>query len=161
MARGVSVEPASSPPPIPVHEVVIILIFIVFSTVLWWGKTASLWGDTSRWLFEAYRVSLGQVPYRDFSWPYPPLSILLVGAVFKLFGATIAQMFVAVFSAGIVILTWLLSRRLISPFVGRNYYICLLGNQLQRRNRIIHIKSLFTRVPDRGRFDTADAYPRD
>jgi len=97
------------------YELLVVFSLIAIGSILWWGKMASFWGDSSRWLFEGYRVALGEVPYRDFSWQYPPLSILLLGACFRLFGSSIvvAQVFVNVLSIGIVLLTWVVARRLL------------------------------------------------
>ncbi len=74
-------------------------------------------GDPGRWLGEAYRLSLGEVPYRDFSWQYPPLSIYIYGWAFRVLGASYgtASLVGAVLSTVTVLLSYAVARR----FVGR------------------------------------------
>lgn len=76
-------------------------------------------GDTARWLSEAYRASLGEVPYRDFSWQYPPLSVYLYGWAFRALGATygIASLLGAILSTATVLLMYAVARRFLDrPF---------------------------------------------
>ena len=47
------------------------------------------------WLFQVARFASGQMPYRDFSWNYPPLAIFLLGSIAHWFGATFAVMQIA------------------------------------------------------------------
>ncbi len=54
--------------------------------VLWQNRRlASLW-DLSAILENAYRISLGAVPYRDFPLPFAPLTFLTQAAIIKLTG---------------------------------------------------------------------------
>lgn len=50
------------------------------------GYTTVPWGDYGRWLHETERFANGEVLYRDFTWPFPPLSLWVVGGWMKLFG---------------------------------------------------------------------------
>jgi hypothetical protein len=97
-----------------------LLLLCVMLSALRWGKLDRFWGDSSRWLFEAYRMSLGEQPYRDFAWQYPPLSIWIWGAGMALFGAkyAVAQLLIDFFSGAIVIATWNLARRFVSNSVA-------------------------------------------
>src|SRR5215467_15446304 len=42
---------------------------------------STFWGDPARSLFEFYRAAIGEIPYRDFTLPYPPLAIALISPV--------------------------------------------------------------------------------
>ncbi len=92
----------------------LIMAICLFFVVLRWGKLASLWGDPARWLFEAYRSANGEVLYRDFAWQFPPLSLLLMSGMFRLFGSTfeVAQLVLDVLSLIVVLLLWLVARRI-------------------------------------------------
>ncbi|TAK86024.1 MAG: hypothetical protein EPO20_09530 [Betaproteobacteria bacterium] len=70
-------------------------------------------GDVARWLAEAYRVSLGEAPYRDFSWQFPPLAAYFYGWAFSAFGATYgtASLLGAILSTADVLLTYAVARR--------------------------------------------------
>lgn len=61
-------------------------VHIVFT----WGHLGSLWGDAGSWLHEVDRSAHGEVPYRDFYWPYPPVSIWLLGGLGTVFGSGVA-----------------------------------------------------------------------
>src|SRR6266581_5653693 len=64
-----------------------VLFFLATALVVVWqnSRLAVLW-DLSYVLENAYRMSLGDVPYRDFPFPYPPLTFLIQAAVIKLTG---------------------------------------------------------------------------
>src|SRR5580765_8318603 len=55
--------------------------------VVFWlnSRLAVLW-DLSYILENSYRISLGQVPYRDFPFPYAPMTFLVQAALIKLTG---------------------------------------------------------------------------
>jgi hypothetical protein len=55
------------------------------------GYTTVPWGDYGRWLHEVERFASGEVLYRDFTWPFPPLAIWIAGGWAKLFGAGLAS----------------------------------------------------------------------
>lgn len=95
-------------------SIALIALCLVLSA-LRWGKLDRLWGDSSRWLFEAYRMSRGEMPYRDFAWQYPPLALWIWGGSMALFGAkfAVAQVCADVFSGAIVLATWNLARRVV------------------------------------------------
>ena len=46
-------------------------------------------GDFGRDLYYFYLTSIGQLPYTDYNWIYGPLSPLLYGSVFKVFGVSV------------------------------------------------------------------------
>src|SRR5438067_846431 len=64
-----------------------LLLFLATAAVVVWqnSRLAVLW-DLSYVLENAFRISLGQVPYRDFPFPYAPLTFLVQAAIIKLTG---------------------------------------------------------------------------
>ena len=90
-----------------------LMAFCVLLCALRWCKSDSLWGDSPRWIFEAYRTALGELPYRDFTWQYPPLAVLMSGAALALMGAKFAtiQAFVDFIGICLVLATWDTARR--------------------------------------------------
>ena len=97
----------------PRSTVLGLTVFCVLLCVLRWNKLDSFWGDAPRWIFEAYRTALGEFPYRDFTWQYPPLAVLLSGAAFAVGGANFAtiQVFVDIVGICLVLVTWDTARR--------------------------------------------------
>src|SRR5579863_3761631 len=88
-----------------------LLLLSVWFSVLRWDKMISLWGDSPRSLFEAYRVFSGDIPYRDVAALYPPLSMYLFAIFYKLFGPTFAtsEILLDILSAGVIISTYFLA----------------------------------------------------
>jgi energy-converting hydrogenase Eha subunit E len=90
-----------------------ILALCVVIAALRWVKMESLYNvDPSMWLFQVQRFARGEAPYRDFSWNYPPLSILVLGWLARAFGPTFAviQTAVDVLSLIVVLLGYWLVR---------------------------------------------------
>jgi len=94
-------------------DLLMLLILSVLLSAARWCTLNSLWGDSPRWIFEAYRAASGELLYRDFAWQYPPLPLLLYAGALRLFGSTFwsVQLLLDVVSAGVVLLTWDLARR--------------------------------------------------
>jgi len=47
--------------------------------------------NPGRWFYESWLFSSGHIPYRDFTWAYPPLGVLVSGSLFLVLGqSTIA-----------------------------------------------------------------------
>src|SRR5258708_480613 len=81
-----------------------------------WKKSDSLvMLDTPRWMNEGFRFARGEMPYRDYSWQYPPLSIFLLGWSFRWFGVsfTVVQVFIDLLSVAIVMLSHVAVRMLL------------------------------------------------
>ncbi len=53
-----------------------------------WLVLGSFWGDSARSIFEFFRAAQGEMPYRDYSFPYPPLSVALFGTGMRWMGLT-------------------------------------------------------------------------
>ena len=130
-------------------NVVLIVASCAFLGYLRWVKMGTLvLGDTPRWLFEAQRVAAGEIPYRDFSWQYPPFSVLLLGWTMRWFGVTfaVAQVFVDIVSIGVVLAIHSLVRQLLPRFLLIPVMFCLVavcGTSLM----FFNLFSLLTYVP--------------
>jgi hypothetical protein len=77
--------------------------------VVFWqnSRLAVLW-DLSYILENSYRISLGDIPYRDFPFPYAPLTFLTQAALIKLTGRVFFHQFIycAVVGGLSTLLTW-------------------------------------------------------
>ena len=130
-------------------EIALIVMLCGFLGYLRWVKMDTLvLGDTPRWLFEAQRVAAGEVPYRDFSWNYPPFSVLFLGWMMRWFGVTfaVAQVFVDTVSIGVVLAIYSLARLLLPHFLLIPVMFCFLavcGTSLM----FFNLFSLLTYVP--------------
>lgn len=91
------------------------LLSICFSWLRWNKLEDLLWGDPVHWLHEASRVALGQLPYRDFSFQYPPLSAYFFGWGLRYFGKTFttAQILIDLWSLAIVFASYAVMRYLL------------------------------------------------
>src|SRR5271163_1321866 len=90
---AVTVQSVARPPMVSSRAIAAgLVVFCAALCALRWGKLDTLWGDSARWIFEAYRTGLGEYPYRDFTWQYPPLSILLSGLTLSVVGAKFAAL---------------------------------------------------------------------
>lgn len=90
----------------------IIASSLVFSLLRWSKLNSLVFDDPAMWLFQMARAARGDLPYQDFSWNYPPLSIWLFSAIFKQFGVTFAaaQATIDVLSLAIALLSyWLVA----------------------------------------------------
>lgn len=109
--------------------ILILLLCGVIAYLRWLKMDTLVWSDPPRWLFEAQRMATGDVPYRDFSWSYPPLSVLLFGAAMKVFGVTfaVAQILVDLLSLAVVLLAYALIRRLFPRFLHLPVVFCIVA----------------------------------
>src|SRR5260370_15923514 len=80
----------------------LVLVCAVFAWLRWAKLDELLWGDPVHWLHEVSRVAAGELPYRDYSFQYPPFTAFFFGWTFRLFGATFAN-------ASILVNFWSLS----------------------------------------------------
>ena len=93
------------------------------AVVLWQNARLAILWDVSWVLENAARIAAGDVPYRDFPFPYAPLTFLVQAAIVRLFGRAywhhVAYAVVACGAA--TALTYLIVRR----FVPRATAVCL------------------------------------
>ena len=108
---------------------VILFVCCVFGYLRWLKLDTLVWGDPGRWMFEAQRTAAGELPYRDFSWFYPPLSVLTLGWTMKLFGVSfaVAQVFVDLASLAVVFLGYVLIRPFLPRFLHLPVMACLMA----------------------------------
>jgi hypothetical protein len=98
------------------------LLFIASAVFTLWQNTrvAVLW-DLSYLLDSSYRISLGQIPYRDFPFAHAPLTFLLHAALIHLFGRVyFPHVACAALESGIAtLLTWRILRDILQPLATR------------------------------------------
>jgi hypothetical protein len=125
---AVTVQPVARPPMVSSRAIAVgLMVFCAALCALRWGKLDTLWGDSARWIFEAYRTGLGEYPYRDFTWQYPPLSILLSGLTLSVVGAKFAalQGLLDIIGVSLVLLTWDTARRFVPGLLAVSAAIVL------------------------------------
>jgi hypothetical protein len=87
-----------------------------FFLIARWKKMGSLlWLDPARWLNEFSRVAHGEMPYRDFSFQYPPFAAFFYGWLIRWLGITFTnvQIITDLLDLVIIVLCFLLIRRLL------------------------------------------------
>src|SRR4051794_36742 len=86
------------------------IIFALASAafVFWQNSHVAVLWDLSYILENSYRMSLGQIPYRDFPFPYAPLTFLTQAALIKFTGRVFFHhvIYCAVVNGLSVLLTW-------------------------------------------------------
>jgi hypothetical protein len=94
------------------------LLFLATAAFVFWqcAHVAVIW-DASYIFENATRISLGQRPYRDFPFPYAPLTFAIQGLIIKLFGRVYFHHIVyeAVTSALGTVVAWRIMLRLLAP----------------------------------------------
>ncbi|MEP6903617.1 MAG: hypothetical protein ABJA66_17980 [Actinomycetota bacterium] len=65
----------------------VFLLAATAAVVVWQNSRLTVLYDLCGVLENAYRISLGDVPYRDFPFPYAPLTFVIQAAIIKLTGA--------------------------------------------------------------------------
>jgi hypothetical protein len=81
--------------------------------VIWQNTRLTVLWDLSYTLNNAYRIALGDVPYRDFPFAHPPITFLIQAAIIKLSGRVYWHhvAYCAIAGAVATILTWRIMRR--------------------------------------------------
>src|SRR6266436_4750309 len=95
----------------------LVLVCALFAWLRWSKLDELLWGDPVHWLHEVSRVATGELPYRDYSFQYPPFTAFFFGWTFHFFGSTFANASVLVnlCSFSVVLLCYSLTRFLLPP----------------------------------------------
>lgn len=73
-------------------DVLIALLLLTLHTIAVWSHISTFWGDIGRWSHEVERLALGELPYRDFQWHYPPLGLWVEGGLAALIGTERAHL---------------------------------------------------------------------
>jgi len=84
--------------------------------VLWQNTHVTVLWDLSYILENATRISLGQTPYRDFPFPYAPLTFLAQATIIKLFGRVVLHhyLYAALCGGLATLVTWRILLRLVA-----------------------------------------------
>jgi len=83
--------------------------------VIWQNAHVAVLWDLSYTLEHSYRITLGDVPYRDFPFVHPPITFLIQAAIIKLTGRVYwhTTAYCAIVSAVGTLLTWRIMRRIL------------------------------------------------
>ena len=105
-----TVSPSASPDKSTVGDCLLgaTLFFATAAVVLWQNLRLGILWDLSYILENSYRISLGDVPYRDFPLPFAPLTFLAQAALIKLTGRVFFHHVIYAAAAGglATVLTW-------------------------------------------------------
>ena len=112
---GMQTEPHGKLPLIFEWLAAAILFAGAAAIVVWQNSHLAVLWDLSYILENAQRISLGDVPYRDFPFPYAPLTFLIQAALIKLFGRVFWHTIVycAIANGVAAILAWRIIRNLL------------------------------------------------
>ncbi|MGZ5862105.1 MAG: hypothetical protein ACXWKB_02295 [Methyloceanibacter sp.] len=108
-----------------------LLAFFLFSAtalvVVWQNSRLGVLWDPSYVLENSFRMSLGQVPYRDFPFPYPPLTFLIQAALIELTGRVFWHhvVYCAVIGGGATVITFHIIINLLDTPHARLLAFCL------------------------------------
>lgn len=106
-----------------------LFLFAATATIVVWQnrRLGVLW-DLSYVLENSYRISLGDIPYRDFPFPYPPLTFLIQAAVIKLTGRVFWHhiVYCALLSGLATLVTWRILLNLLREAVTQAYLLALV-----------------------------------
>jgi hypothetical protein len=58
---------------------------------------SDVYSNTGRWFYESWMLSSGQIPYRDFTWQYPPLGLLVPGLFLTVLGNSTVSLYAFTF----------------------------------------------------------------
>lgn len=92
------------------------LFFASVGFVLWQNARLTVLWDISYILENAARIAKGQIPYRDFPFPYAPLTFFTQAAIIRLFGRAVwhHQLYSAFVGGLGTVVTWRLLRHVFS-----------------------------------------------
>lgn len=100
--------------------------------VIWQNSHLAVLWDLSYILENSYRMSLGQIPYRDFPFPYAPLTFLTQAALIKLTGRVFFHhvIYCAVVNGLSVLLTWRILLRILHATSNKRVLALVLTTPL-------------------------------
>ena len=100
--------------------------------VIWQNSHLAVLWDLSYILENSYRMSLGQIPYRDFPFPYAPLTFLTQAALIKLTGRVFFHhvVYCAVVNGLSVLLTWRILLRILHATSNKRLVALVLTTPL-------------------------------
>jgi hypothetical protein len=104
-------------------------LFLANALVVVWqnSRLAVLW-DLSYTLENSYRISLGDIPYRDFPFAHAPLTFLIQAAIIKTTGRVFWHhvAYCAIVSGLSTVLTWRIIQNVLCGVVARARWLALL-----------------------------------
>ncbi len=104
-------------------------LFLATAGVVLWqnSRLAVLW-DLSYILENSYRISLGDLPYRDFVLPYAPLTFLTQAGLIKITGRAFFHhaIYCAVVGGIATVLTWRVAFRMLDRRIERAWEVAFL-----------------------------------
>ena len=105
-----------------------ILFFATAGVVLWQNLRLAILWDLSYILETSYRISLGDVPYRDFPLPFAPVTFLVQAALIKLTGRVFFHhaIYAAVAGGFATLLTWRILLHVLHEKVAHARLIALI-----------------------------------
>jgi hypothetical protein len=117
-----------------VRDTLIAAALFLFSAAftLWQNARVAVLWDLSYLLDTSFRISLGQLPYRDFALAHAPLTFLLHTALIRIFGRIyLPHILCAALEAGLAtLLTWRILRHQLKPLANRSLLATLLAAPL-------------------------------
>lgn len=106
-----------------------VLLFLAAALIVVWqnSRLAVLW-DLSYILENAHRIAQGEVPYRDFPFPYAPLTFLIQAALIKLGGRVFwhTTVYCAVLNGLATVLTWRILVRVLRDAGSKSRWLAIL-----------------------------------
>lgn len=115
------------------HQSLIISLIILFAVFLGyvsltWMNVINPLSDWGRWHHEVDRFTSGEIPYKDFTWQYPPLSIYILGTIANIFGSNFftMQIFNVIICGIITVLAWLITRKVLFKYVNSDSIVLLI-----------------------------------
>jgi hypothetical protein len=104
------------------------LFLFTAAFTLWQNARVAVLWDLSYLLDTSFRISLHQLPYRDFPLAHAPLTFLLHAAIIHLFGRVyLPHILCAALEAGFAtLLTWRILLHLLKPLANRAFLIATL-----------------------------------
>ena len=109
--------------------IVALLLFLATAAIVIWqnSRLGVLW-DLSYVLENSYRISLGDIPYKDFPFPYPPLTFLIQAAIIKFTGRVFWHhiAYCAVMGGLATVLTWRILLNLLRTEVARSRLLAFM-----------------------------------
>src|SRR5258708_34152308 len=106
-----------------------LFLFLATALVGLWqnSRLAVLW-DLSYTLENSYRISLGDVPYRDFPFAHAPLTFLTQAAIIKLTGRVFWHhvAYCAIVGGLSTVLTWRIMRKILRGAVAHAHWLAFL-----------------------------------
>ncbi|HYL78119.1 MAG TPA: hypothetical protein VEU96_28145 [Bryobacteraceae bacterium] len=111
---------------------VAVFLWVFAALGIWWkwGKLDSLiWLDPAWWLNEYARYARGELPYRDYYWPYGPLSADVFAWPMHWLGTrfTVAQVVIDIVSLLVIFLVYRIARRLVPSPLAEMIAILLIA----------------------------------